>query len=168
MRSKLFRLHYYRRKTNEKECDKDQLTKYIHIIPITTVAFTFLLLFSPSPSSFLLTIYLSLTHSYFLLIASFILTVIEIVCICIQPVFQLSQAITAAKKKIRTRKSHILCGKKQIRNGEKNLIIGAFKRFWMQIRTNTVSELECNTIKRCESSGESKQQIFPSAPTPNI
>lgn len=39
----------------------------------------------------------------------------------------------------RTRKSHILRQKANKKRRKKNLIIGAFKRFWIQIRTNTVS-----------------------------
>lgn len=54
------------------------------------------------------------------------------------------QSITDTKPKEKKnektgRENHTFCGKKQIKNDEKNLIIGAFKRFSMQIRTNTVA-----------------------------
>lgn len=134
MRLKLFRLHYHR-KTNEKECDKDQHTKYIHIISISNVAFIshFSVLFAGLPSS-------SSSSSSALPIFLFIRFIFSLFKFYSHCHRKMVATISHCKTSWKGRENHTFCGKKQIRSDEKkNLIIGAFKRFWIQIRTNTVS-----------------------------
>lgn len=157
----------------------DQHTKYIHIISISVVPFQ-----SHPPSNLSLDLRPFFTCRFWILcrtafpifaISSFILTVIEMVCICSQ--FRSGKGWTKPTGVAETHTHTHFAGKKQIRNDKKNLIIGAFKRFWMQIRTNTHShslatqslthitkweKLNVTLLNDSESSGKSDHSDSPS------